>query len=185
MVLSGKLSLEKLKQSHGVTVRWRSFELRPPGSPPMPAEYRARIEAGRPRLYQMAREHYGLELNAGQLVANSRPALVGAKYAEQQGAGDAYHAAVFGAFWQEAKDISDRVVLGDIAEAVGLERVAFLQAIEFPVYQAAVQADVNQASAYGLHAVPALIFDEKYLVSGAQPYDVLRQVVERVLQERQ
>lgn len=177
--------MEKLKQSHGVTVRWRSFELRPPGSPPMSAEYRARIEAGRPRLYQMAREHYGLELNAGQLVANSRPALVGAKYAEQQGAGDAYHAAIFRAFWQQAKDISDRVVLGDIAEGVGLERDAFLQALDSTVFLAAVQADVDQARAYGLHGVPALIFEDKYLVSGAQPYDVLRQVIERVLEERQ
>ena len=150
----------------------------------MPAEYRARIEAGRPRLYQMAREHYGLELNAGQLVANSRPALVGAKYAEQQGAGDAYHAVVFRAFWQQAKDIGDHGVLGDIAEGVGLERAAFLQALELPVYQTAVQADVDQASAYGLHGVPALVFDDKYLVSGAQPYDVLRQMVEQIRRER-
>ncbi len=146
----------------------------------MPAEYRARIEAGRPRLYQIAREHYGLELNAGQLIGNSRPALVGAKYAEEQGVGDAYHAAVFRAFWQEAKDIGNRSVLGDIAEAVSLQRDAFLQALDSDRYLAAVETDVDQARAYGLHAVPALVFEDKYLVSGAQPYAVLQQVVEQI-----
>lgn len=149
----------------------------------MPAEYRARIEAGRPRLYQMAREQYGLELNAGQLAGNSRPALVGAKYAEEQGAGDAYHAAVFRAFWQEAKDIGDRAVLGDIAETVDLQREAFLEALNSSRYMAAVEADVDQARAYGLHAVPALVFEDKYLVSGAQPYAVLRQAVEQIRQD--
>ncbi len=34
---------------------------------------------------------------------------------------------------------------------------------------------------YGLQGVPALIFNNKYLVSGVQPYEVLKQVVEKVL----
>ena len=39
------------------------------------------------------------------------------------------------------------------------------------------------AHAYGLTSVPALIFADHYLIMGAQPYQVLKQVVERGIEE--
>ncbi len=176
-------SLEKLKQSHGVEVVWRSFELRPKGSPPLPPEYLARIKAGRPRLLQIAREHYGLELNPGPYGISSRDALIGAKYAEAQGKGPSYHAAVWRAYWQRANDIGDRVILGMIAQSIGLDEAAFLAALDDARFDQQVEADVAQAYRYGLNGVPALIFNHKYLVSGAQPYEVLKKVVEQVQAE--
>lgn len=131
----------------------------------------------------MARETYGLEMNPGQMDGTSRAALIGAKVAEAYGRSDAYYAAVFQAFWQEARDISDRAVLGDIAAAIGLDRAAFLAALDEPAYDEAVQADVDLAHTYGLNGVPALVFQDKYLVSGAQPYETLVRVTEQVLGE--
>jgi len=110
--------------------------------------------------------------------------LIGAKYAEAQGAGDAYHGAVFKAYWQQAQAIDDLEVLADIAESVGLEREAFLEALAEAAYEEAVTADVVQAYRYGLSAVPALVFDDKYLVVGAQPYEALVQVTEQVREDR-
>jgi len=159
---------------------WRSYELRPKGSPPIPAEYLARIKAGKPRLIQMARDQYGLELNQGPMGINSRSALIGAKVAEAQGKGAAYHDAVFRAYWQRANNIGDVDVLGEIAHAIGLERTAFLIALSDETYEAQVEADIEQAYQYGLTGVPALIFNSRYVVSGAQPYEVLQQVVEKV-----
>jgi predicted DsbA family dithiol-disulfide isomerase len=46
-----------------------------------------------------------------------------------------------------------------------------------------VSADIDLARQYRLDGVPALVFAEKYLVMGAQPYNVLKQVVERVQAE--
>jgi predicted DsbA family dithiol-disulfide isomerase len=175
--------LEKLTRSRAVEVRWHSFELRPKGSPPIPAEYLARIKAGRPRLYQIAHEYYDLELNPGPHGISSRDALIGAKYAEAQGKGPDYHAAVLRAYWQRANDIGDRVVLGMIAQSVGLEQAAFLSALDDPRYETEVEADIEQAYQYGLNGVPALIFNNRYLVSGAQPYEALKQVVEKVKAE--
>lgn len=175
--------MEKLETTHPVDVVWRSFELRPKGSPPISAEYRARIEAGRPRLQAIAREQYGVELNQGPFGINSRPALVGAKYAEAQGHGPAYHRAVMHAYWVEARDIGDRQVLADIAEAVGLDRTAYLVALDDKQYDDQVQADQDLARAYGLNGVPAIVFVERYLISGAQPYAALVQATEQVLAE--
>ena len=159
---------------------WRSYELRPPGSPPIRPEYLARIKAAEPRLLKIAREQYSLELNRGPMGIQSRPALIGAKYAEAQGKGPHYHDAVFRAYWQRANNIGEADVLYEIAHSIGLERNAFLASLQDEQYDAQVEADVEQAYYYGLTGVPALIFDERYLVSGAQPYEVLRQVVEKV-----
>ena len=52
-----------------------------------------------------------------------------------------------------------------------------------PAFDAEVSADVELAHEYGLNAVPALIFADRYLVVGAQPYAVLKQVVEKILEE--
>jgi predicted DsbA family dithiol-disulfide isomerase len=164
-------------------VHWRSYELRPKGGPPLPPDYRARIEAGRPRLYAIAREQYGLEMKPGPFGFDSRPALVGAKYAEQMGVGPAYHAAVLGGYWLEAQVIDDPSVLANIAASIGLGRELFLAALQTPAYNQAVLEDIALAQAYGLNGVPALVFAEKYLVSGAQPYPVLVQVVEQIQQE--
>lgn len=149
----------------------------------MPLEYRAHIEAGRPQLYAIARERYQRELNPGPFDIDSRPALIGEKYAETVGCDAAFHDGVMAAYWSEARDISDRTVLAEIAEAAGMERSAFLAALDEPTYDRMVGDDVETARRYGLNGVPALIFDNKYLISGAQPVEVLRQVVSRIVQE--
>jgi predicted DsbA family dithiol-disulfide isomerase len=131
----------------------------------------------------MARERYGLEINSGPFGIDSRPALVGAKFAEAQGVGDAYHDAIFRAYWQDAKNIEDLDVLAEVATAVGLDREQFLAALNDPRHQQAVIADVEQAFQYGLSGVPALVYNNKYLVTGAQPYDLLAQVAEKAATE--
>jgi predicted DsbA family dithiol-disulfide isomerase len=146
----------------------------------MPAEYRARIEAGRPQLYALAKERYGVDMNQGPFGQNSRPALIGAKYAEAQGKGDAYADEVFHAYWQEAQPIEEVAVLRGIAERIGLDGEAFVAALNDPALVALVDADIEQATAYGLNGVPAIVFNNRYLVSGAQPSEVLREVADQV-----
>ncbi len=133
---------------------------------------------------QVARERYNRELHPGPFGIDSRPALIGAKYAEQAGAGPAYHDGVMRAYWQQARNISDRAVLAEIAAVAGLAHAAFLAALDDPAFDAAVQQDIDLARQYGLNGVPALVFDNRYLVSGAQPVDVLRRVVEQIAAER-
>ena len=149
----------------------------------MPPEYKARIEAGRPVLEKSAREQYGLELNVGPSGINSRPALIAAKFAGSQGLGNAFHKAVMHAYWQQAQSIDDPQVLKEIAQEVGLDTEHFDAALANAEYDAQVSADVEMAREYGISAVPALVFVDKYLVVGAQPYEVLQQVVEKVLEE--
>ena len=139
----------------------------------------ARIEASKPRLVAQARTQFGIEMRQGPFGIDSRASLVGAKVAEAQShtVGEAYHAALMRAYWQDAADISDREVLADLAGEAGLERAAFLASLNDPAYDAAVAADIALAGQLGLTGVPAMVFNMKYLVSGAQPYPELLNVV--------
>lgn len=139
----------------------------------------------RPQFRKTAKERYDVDINSGPFGIDSRPSLIGEKYAEAQGEaiGKAYHDGVAHAYWIDAKDISDLDVLKTIAETSGMDGDAFIQALTDPQYEQEVDNDVNLAHQYGLSGVPALIFGNKYLVSGAQPLETLQQVVEKVQEE--
>jgi predicted DsbA family dithiol-disulfide isomerase len=109
---------------------------------------------------------------------------VGAKFAEEQGVGAAYHDRVMRAYWDEAQKIDDPALLQQLAGEVGLDGDAFAAALENPDYIEQVDADIALAARYGLSGVPALVLENKYLISGAQPPDVLRSVVDQIVAER-
>ncbi len=94
---------------------------------------------------QVARERYNRTLDPGPFGIDSRPALIGAKFAEQQGAGPAYHDGVMRAYWQEARDISDRAVLAEIAAAAGMERAAFIAALDDPAFETSCAASSTRS----------------------------------------
>ena len=103
----------------------------------------------RPQLLAIARERYHREINQGPFGIDSRPALIGAKFAESRELGLAYHEAVMRAYRQEARNIGDRSVLAAIAEAIGLPRDEYLAALDEPLYDAQVQADIDIARGTG------------------------------------
>jgi len=179
-----KSSLDKLAETEDIEVIWKSFELRPKNGPQMPPDqekaYRERIAAAWPRTSGMARDHFGVEMKSHSWGINSRLALEGAKFAEEKGFGEAYHAAMFKAHFIEDRDFGDLQILGDLAEEVGLNRAEFVAAIENGAYVDQVDADVAQARAYGINGVPGAIIQEKYLVSGAQPLEALQDIVRQV-----
>ena len=152
-------SLDSLCETHAMDVEWRAFELRPVGMPPIPPEaeaaHREKIAAGWPRVQQIARERFGLEMRRmeGDGHHPTRLAHVGAKFASERGQGEAYQRAVFRA------------------------------ALQDETYLAAVETDEYWAWQQGLNGVPAFIFGRRYLVSGAQPPEVLRQVADQCIEE--
>jgi len=141
--------------------------------PPPAPEYIEKIKAARPRIYAVAKQNYGLEMDAGPFGIDSRPLLIGAKYAESVGHGPAYHARLMQAYWQEAQDVDDREVLVNLAEEVGLTRENFEEALEAKEWLQAVLEDLAQAHQFGIGGVPAMVFDNRFLVSGAQPLEAL------------
>lgn len=153
------------------------------GAPPVPDWYRQKVLAARPHFQESMRQQYGVEIHSGPWGINSRPSLIGYKVAREHGLGEAYHQAIMRAYWQEAQDISDLAVLGSIAEEIGLDREQFVQGLENSVYEQLVSGDIGMARSYGIDAVPALVFKEKYLIKGAIPYESMEEVLAKIAEQ--
>lgn len=176
-------SLKELQREYGADFHWRSYELRPAGSPPIPDWYLQQIPEKRKYFVERIQAEHGIEIQAGPFGINSRPALILEKYALAQGQGEAYHSYVERAYWMQGQDIAQPEVLNAALKSAGLAG-SLAEVLTDPQYEAAVNQDIQQAAAYGLSGVPAVVFNNRYLVSGAQPYPVFQQVMERVLMEQ-
>ena len=114
---------------------------------------------------------------------NSRIAQELGKWADTQpGGGDAFHDAMFRAYFVEARDISRPEVLLEVAGRVGLPVEGAREVIEKRTFKAAVDADWKLSREYGITGVPTFVVG-RYGVVGAQPYEALAQLVEKGLRE--
>jgi predicted DsbA family dithiol-disulfide isomerase len=150
----------------------------------MPAEYRARIEATRPVFAARVKRDYGIELQEGPFGINTHKLHELKKYADAQGKGNEFHDAALDAYWMHGRDVSDPEVQQELLKQVGIE-TPVAEILADPAWNREVMIDQRVAYENQMTGVPALVFDEKYLVMGAQPLEVLKQVVEQVNQEKQ
>ena len=79
--------------------------------------------------------------------------------------------ALFGAHFTDGSNISDNNVLADIAAEVGLNREEALAVLEDQRFAKEVRAEERYWQQQGIQSVPAMIFNERHLVSGAQGMD--------------
>jgi predicted DsbA family dithiol-disulfide isomerase len=87
--------------------------------------------------------------------------------------------ALLSAYFEQARDVGDHEVLADVAGRAGLDEARVREVLAGDEYADAVAADVARARAYGATGVPFFVVDRAYGVSGAQPADVFRQVLEQ------
>jgi len=88
------------------------------------------------------------------------------------------------ATFTEGEPIADRDTLVRLAAEVGLDADEARAVLDSDAYAAEVRHDERQAAAYGIRGVPFFVVDGRYGVSGAQPADVLLQVLERAYDEK-
>lgn len=178
--------MEELEEKYPVEIVWRSFELRPKGSPPRSPEYLEKVKEMTPRYNAIVKDKLGVEINRPEYGENESVngltinALVGAKYAEQKGLGPDYHKKMFRAFWLEARKINKIEILTETAVEIGLDKNDFLAALEDPIFQNQVQEDIMAAYQNGINSIPAMVFDGKFLVNGAQPFSTLESVLKQI-----
>jgi predicted DsbA family dithiol-disulfide isomerase len=93
--------------------------------------------------------------------------------------------ALFSAYFQQGSDVSEEATLLDIAEEVGLDRSDCTNWLA----DDAVAQQVRGEQAYwrneNISGVPAIIFDGKYMVPGAQSAETFASVIGKVLAKRE
>ncbi|WP_210547206.1 DsbA family oxidoreductase [Rhodoferax sp. PAMC 29310] len=89
-------------------------------------------------------------------------------WAEQQGRKNDLKQALFVAHFTHRRNLSDDTVLADIAAEIGLDRTEALAVLTGQRYAAEVREAENHWINQGIRGVPAVVFNGRHLVSGAQ-----------------
>jgi predicted DsbA family dithiol-disulfide isomerase len=109
---------------------------------------------------------------------NSRLAQELGKWADTQPGGAALHDALYHAYFVDGRNIGDLEILVELAASVGLSADEARAVITDRRFSDAVDADWQKSHQYGVTGVPTFVAD-RHGVVGAQPYEVLEQLVEK------
>jgi len=172
--------IEKLQQEFDFELRWTVFPLHP--ETPENGQSLEELFAGRvdvpgvlARLKQVA-ESLALPFGARTKTYNSRRAQELGKWAEQQGRGEAFRAAVYRAYFADGRNIADPTELVSIVSTLGLSAEMALQVLDDQLFASAVDADWQRARALGVNSVPTHHYENRTLV-GFQDYSAFRQLI--------
>jgi predicted DsbA family dithiol-disulfide isomerase len=89
---------------------------------------------------------------------------------------------LFGAYFLEGRDIGDPEVLEFLAADVGMDSIEVKELLAGEIDMAAVEREAKLAGEMGITGVPAFIFANKLVLSGAREPEVLVQVIDKALE---
>ncbi len=110
------------------------------------------------------------------MTFNSRRAQELGKWAESEGGGEAFHQAVFRAYFADGLNIARLSVLSEIVESIGLSGQEAKTRLVAGDFRKAVDHDWQRSRSMGITAVPTFNLEGRQLV-GAQPYAALADMV--------
>jgi predicted DsbA family dithiol-disulfide isomerase len=175
--------VEKLKATFDVDAVLVHFPLHP--ETPVEGRSMAELYAGRnvdpEAMYQRMKglmDSEGLPYGRRTHTYNSRLAQELGKWADTQPGGWAIHDALYKAYFVHARNIGDPDILVEIAQSVGLPADQARAVLAERRFKDAIDADWAKSHAYGVTGVPTFVA-ARYGVVGAQPYEVLEQLVEK------
>lgn len=100
-------------------------------------------------------------------------------WAEEQGKQRDLKMALFEAYFTRGEDPSSHEVLLEVADSVGLDKGEAARILESDRFADEVREAEQFFQRAGIHSVPAVIINQKHLISGGQPPEVF----ERALRE--
>ena len=93
--------------------------------------------------------------------------------------------AMFEAYFQERRDVSNEDVLLDIAETNGMDRDAAAAWLADEALTQTVRGEQAYWLDQNITGVPAIVFDQKFMVPGAQSAETFADVIAKVLRKRE
>jgi predicted DsbA family dithiol-disulfide isomerase len=188
-------ALERFEHAADVEVRWRSFELDPTAPATIDVDLierlatkygvaRAEAEAMNARVSGIAAEEglsFRLDIaKPGNTFDAHRLLHLAAAHDRQGPVGER----LLAGYQAEGEPIADHDALTRLAVEGGLDEAEVREVLASDRYADAVRADEAEARELGVRGVPFFVFDRRYAVSGAQPTELLLEVLEQAWQER-
>lgn len=120
----------------------------------------------------------GVRFGPQPLLSNSREALEAGEFAKQHGRYDAYQEGVFSAFFTHCKDIGRREILLEVADIAGLDSGELNSILDAKRYLPRLEETTRAARSMGIGSVPTFMIEGYGIVTGAQPLDSFRMVLD-------
>lgn len=184
-------ALQRLDGEIAAELHFQPFELNP-GMPPggqdigehlaqkygsSPAQVEASREAIRARGAALG---FSFRMDRRGRIYNTFDAHRLLHWAELEGRQAALKHALFAAYFTEGRDPGDHQVLVELAGRVGLDTTRAQQILKSGAYAAEVRAQEQFYQERGIHSVPAIILNQRHLISGGQPPEVFEQALRQV-----
>jgi len=185
-------AVELLGDKHEVRVTWKPYQLNSwvPAEGMDRAEYRrikfgsAERSSGMDTRLQEAGHGEGIELAFDKIARTPntfqahRLIWLAAQHDRQIEMVDT----LFKAYFTDGRDIGDRATLIELAGAAGLDTEATARFLDSDEGVSEVEEEEQVGRSLGIDGVPFYLLADKYGVSGAQPPEVLANVIERVVE---
>ena len=162
-----------------------SYEL----DPTAPKTAKASSDPLAPRMQQIEELAHsnGLKMNLqGVLHVNSMDAHRLIKLAQKTGDEAVVSKLVdrlYELYFVENKSIADHDVLKSVATEVGLDADKVADVLNSDQFEADVRRDEMSAAQSGVQGVPFFVINQKYAISGAQPYEVMVNALKQISEE--
>lgn len=172
-------------------IHWHPFELNP-DMPPEGQNLREHLaekygssvkesEENRRRLVEAgASVGFEFRFSADTRVYNTFNTHQLLHWADQQGRMHDLKQAFFSAHFTHQRNLSDDTVLADIAADIGLDRVQALAVLEDQRFASDVRKAEHTSQEQGIQGVPAVIFNNRHLVTGAQGVERYASILEQL-----
>jgi predicted DsbA family dithiol-disulfide isomerase len=183
-------ALERFPHRDQVDVVWRSFQLDPtipegetfPTLPNLAAKYGASVEqmAENMRRVEELAAAEGLEYHLAEGISgNTTLAHELIHLAAEHGLQGEMKERLLHAHFEEQRPVFDVESLAALGVEVGLDEGEIRAALTDHRFRAAVDEDAATAQALGATGVPFFVVDRKYGAAGAQPAELLLQVLQQ------
>jgi len=101
-------------------------------------------------------------------------------WAEGEGRQHELKQALFKAYFTDGQDPSDTALLVRVAGEVGLDAARAQQVLDSGEFADEVRQQERFYQQQGIHAVPAVIIDDRHLIQGGQPAEVFEQALRQI-----
>ncbi len=161
-------------------IEWKSFLLRPYPEPKSPEQFRKYTESWRRPAAEPESGSFTVWSTDEPPPSHSLPPAVAAKAAARQGAGSfaRFHRALMENYFRQNRNITEPENLVRIAGEAGLDVPAFVAGLGDEAVAREVVDDHNLAVSMGISGVPTVIVDGRWKVTGAQPREVYRRIID-------
>jgi predicted DsbA family dithiol-disulfide isomerase len=182
-------ALAKLDGKVVAKIHFQPFEL----NPDMPqegrdvAEYIREKYGSTPEQYATNRENIrargeslGFVFGARERIYNTFDAHRLLHWAEIEGHQQALKHALFRAYFTDGEDVGSHEVLVRLAGEVGLSSATAREILSTDKYASEVRAQEQFYIGNGINSVPAVIVNERHLISGGQPVEVFEGALKQI-----